>query len=53
MEFSDKRYKHPLVRAALLLANLTTDNKEDGFARALTAAQIKTVVSKSNLKAAA
>ena len=29
-EFSDKLHKYPLTRAALLLANLTTDKIEDG-----------------------
>ena len=46
--FSDKTHKRPLVRACMLLANLTTDKVEDGFGRLLTKSHMAKVTSKDS-----
>ena len=46
-EFFDKTCKYPLVRAALLLCNLTTSKVEDGIARLLSKSDVKTAAGKN------
>ena len=48
-EFASKLSKYPLVRASLLLANLTTDKIEDGVARCLSKNDVKSVALKPKM----
>ena len=48
-EFANKLSKYPLVRAALLLASLTTDKIEDGVARCLSKNDVKSVALKPKM----
>lgn len=52
-EFHNKTSKYPLVRAALLLANLTSDKIEDGYARLLKKSDVKIAAAEANAKASA
>ena len=51
-EFSEKTCKHPLVRAAFLLGNLSSDKIEDGIARCLSKNDVKQIASKPKAKVA-
>ena len=49
VEFADKTNKYPLVRAALMLTNLTTSKVEDGIGRLLNKTHVAAVTSKQNM----
>jgi hypothetical protein len=51
-EFADKTLKYPMVRTALMLANLTGDKVEDSVARLLSKTDITKVASKAKTAAA-
>ena len=51
-EFAEKTRKYPLVRAAFLLANLSSDKIEDGVARCLSKTDLKQIASKTMIKPA-
>ena len=51
-KFASKLSKCPLVRASLLLANLTTDKIEDGVARCLSKNDVRSVAMKTKLEGA-
>ena len=46
-QFASKLSQHPLVRTALLMANLTSDKKEDGIAKLLVKGDVARVAGKS------
>ena len=50
-EFADKQCKYPMVRTALMLANLTGDKVEDSVARLLSKADVVKVASKAKMAA--
>ena len=49
VEFADKQCKYPLLRTALMLANLTGKNIEDGTARSLGKSNISMVANKAKM----
>ena len=49
VEFADKQCKYPLLRTALMLANLTGKKTEDGTARSLGKSNISMVASKAKM----
>jgi len=51
-QFADKQSKYPLVRAAMMLANLTSDRIEDGIARLLLKSDVKFVAGRNKMIAA-
>jgi hypothetical protein len=51
-QFADKQSKYPLVRAAMMLANMTSDKIEDGIARLLLKSDVKLVAGKNKMTAA-
>ena len=53
IELFDQTSKYPLVRAALLLCNLTTRKVEDGIACLLSKSEVKTAADKNCAVAAA
>ena len=51
--FADKVNRYPLIRAALILVNLTCDKLEDGVARLLRDTDVKAVAAVKNMAAVA
>jgi hypothetical protein len=51
-EFADMQCQYPLVRAALMLTNLTTNKVEDSIARLINKSHVASVASKQNMAAA-